>query len=210
MIKERLMRVEDLPEALPGLNVREGLTRIGGDPESYRRLLRKFSRNQADAAGAAKRLLAANDVTAAARVIHSLAGVAGNVGAAGLCAAARRLEAALLAGGNPDAGAALHAVEEQLAETMESARRLTSLTRPEPASSANADPRRAAPLLDRLESAVAASEASSVRLFAELKALLPPSLPPGVITALEAALDEYNFEAAGEAVRSLRAIMKKG
>ncbi len=204
------MRLEDLPEALPGLNVREGLTRIGGDPESYFRLLRKFSRNQADAACAAKRLLAAHDFAAAARVMHSLAGVAGNVGAAELCAAARRLEADLLSGGNTAAGVALHTVAERLAETMEAARRLTSRPQPERASSSNADPRRAALLLDRLDSAVTASEASSVRLFAELKECLSPSLPPGVITALEEALDEYDFEAAGEAVRSLQKSMGKG
>jgi CheY-like chemotaxis protein len=84
----------DLPE-LPGIDTAAGISRMGGNIGSYRKLLRKFVDNQADAIDGIRAAFADGDVELAVRLAHTLKGVGGSIGADTLQAAASRLEAAL-------------------------------------------------------------------------------------------------------------------
>jgi len=79
----------------PHLDVRAGLTRLGGNVAVYHKVLRSMQRElrpieeQLDAA------VAAGDLPTAHRLAHTVKGVAGNVGATHLLAAATALDASL-------------------------------------------------------------------------------------------------------------------
>jgi len=83
---------------LPGIAVEVGLARAGGKWELYQRLLRSFSANQAGVDTAIREALARDDRAAAARLAHTLKGVAGMIGAEALQSAAAALESAIRQG----------------------------------------------------------------------------------------------------------------
>ena len=94
----------DLPESIPGVDLRDGLTRVGGNQELYRRLLLKVRDDYAEAEEEIKSLLDRGLAQEAERLAHSIKGVAGNVGAKSLQTAAARVEAVLKSGGDDLSG----------------------------------------------------------------------------------------------------------
>jgi ABC-type amino acid transport substrate-binding protein/DNA-binding response OmpR family regulator/anti-sigma regulatory factor (Ser/Thr protein kinase) len=87
-----------LPATLPGVDLAWGLQRVGGNRRLFRKLLGDFVVHHGEAPQALRRHLAAGDLETALREVHTLHGVAGNLGARGLEGAAGRLEAALRGG----------------------------------------------------------------------------------------------------------------
>jgi CheY-like chemotaxis protein len=82
----------DLPRYLEGINISLGLQRVGGNSKLFRGLLLKFRDSQSRAINEIRAALSAGDLDLAARLVHTLKGVAGNIGAAELASAARDLE----------------------------------------------------------------------------------------------------------------------
>jgi two-component system sensor histidine kinase/response regulator len=82
-------------EALPqvaGLDTGDGLARVAGNAKLYLKLLRQFAEQQGNAIENITAALAANDQATAERLAHTLKGVAGNLGATLVQAAAGALE----------------------------------------------------------------------------------------------------------------------
>jgi signal transduction histidine kinase/DNA-binding response OmpR family regulator len=84
-----------------GLNTVEGLLRVAGNRTLYLDLLRQFVRDESDAADRIRERLAGGDRTTAARIAHTVRGVAGNLGAGEVQAAAGDLERAIGEGTPP-------------------------------------------------------------------------------------------------------------
>jgi two-component system sensor histidine kinase/response regulator len=82
---------DDLP-LVDGLDARDGLSRVGGNRALYRKLLRQFVDAHGSAIVETGDALTAGDIARAERIAHSLKGVAGNIGAIRVQAAAARLE----------------------------------------------------------------------------------------------------------------------
>ena len=84
----------ELPD-VPGLNTREGLMRVAGNKKLYLKLLRQFSKKEADAAQRIATALAEKDSARAERLAHTVKGAAGNLGASAVQNAAANLEEAI-------------------------------------------------------------------------------------------------------------------
>ena len=84
-----------LPESIPGIDLRDGLNRVAGNRQLYRKLLVKLREGYSDAKKEIDAQLKAGRVEEAERLAHSIKGVAGNVGARSLQSAAAGLEAAI-------------------------------------------------------------------------------------------------------------------
>lgn len=103
-----------LPD-LPGVQVAEGVRRMGGNVATYCSILEKFRSNQAGVISELEEALAAADRATAQRLAHTLKGIAGTLGADGLQQQAGELEAAIRDGAGipaigprlPQLGAAL-------------------------------------------------------------------------------------------------------
>jgi PAS domain S-box-containing protein len=105
----------DLPP-VDGLDRADGLRRVGGNTKLYVKLLRQFASQQADAVGQIRAALAGKDTDCATRLAHTLKGVAGNLGASQVQAAAASAEKLL----RDDAAAeAVNAALEQLAGVLD-------------------------------------------------------------------------------------------
>ena len=92
-------------EALPsiaGLDTNDGLSRVGGNRKLYVKILRQFAEQQGPAIDQVADALAKGDHALAERLAHTLKGVAGNIGAAGVQSAAAALERVIRDRSNAD------------------------------------------------------------------------------------------------------------
>jgi len=97
---------EGLPEQLPGITVEAALKRVNGNTRLLKQLIRMFAQEHQAMPAEVRQLMADNDLPSAARLVHGLKGVAGNLAAERLHIAAANLEAALKKR-DPKAAAAL-------------------------------------------------------------------------------------------------------
>jgi two-component system sensor histidine kinase/response regulator len=95
---ERPSRTNTLP-AIEGLDTADGLARVAGNETLYRKLLQQFIEQQAATMAEIPLALARGDVATAARLAHTLKGVAGNLGARQVQAASDELEKRIREGG---------------------------------------------------------------------------------------------------------------
>ena len=83
---------DDLPESLPGFDLAPGLARLMGNKRLYRKLLLDFGANYGGVATEIREALAANDFNRVHSLVHNLKGLAGNLAATDLQAAAAAME----------------------------------------------------------------------------------------------------------------------
>ena len=102
-----------LPATLPGLDIQEGLDRVAGDRTLYCWLLRHFPEKYTAADQRIRALLTEGKSEGAIREVHTIKGLAGQIGAHDLFQAGGRLEAALESA-SPDLEAALQSFADSL------------------------------------------------------------------------------------------------
>jgi PAS domain S-box-containing protein len=83
---------EGLPESLPGFDLADGLNRLQGNKKLYRKLLLDLSAKYAGIADDIRQALEARDFEQAHSLVHNLKGLAGNLAAIDLQAAAIEME----------------------------------------------------------------------------------------------------------------------
>ena len=106
----------ELPESLPGINIAEGLNRIGGNRRLFRNLLIAFHEDYHDIPIRVRDALGHEDLETATRLVHTISGLAGNFSADKLHESARTLEVAMIR--NHDVEHLLEAFENDFMEVM--------------------------------------------------------------------------------------------
>jgi HPt (histidine-containing phosphotransfer) domain-containing protein len=191
---------------LPGVDTRSGLARVGGKVSVYRKILRHFASRQADAPTRIRGALQGHDLTTAEREAHALKGVAGNIGADRVEAAAKRLEAAIKHGS--DTEAPIVELERILGDLVE---KLASLTT-DPDTPGVAPPKGDAPdllpELDRLEALLEDSDGEAGDLVSDLQAPMTYTEYAEPMRAIADRIDNFEFDEALELLNPLRAAMR--
>jgi PAS domain S-box-containing protein len=83
---------DELPKSLPGFDLASGLERLMGNKRLYRKLLRDFGSKYTEVAGEIRNALDEKDFEQAHSLVHNLKGLAGNLSATDLQAAAVEME----------------------------------------------------------------------------------------------------------------------
>ena len=190
---------------LPGIDTGAGLARMMGKTAFYRKQLLKFRANQAAFAADFRRAADDADPTARKRLAHTLKGLAGNIGATRLQAAAAGLEAACRK--NADDKAVESALADTVAELDIVLRGLSALedeNAPAPAGDAQVDQGHIAALLDILLELLVASDARAAEKAAEIEALLKGSPLAADFKPVSEAVGSFDFEIAEQRARALR------
>jgi CheY-like chemotaxis protein len=112
---------EYFPQQLPGITLETALTRVNGNNRLLAQLIRLFVQEHRHMPDEIRHLLKDNDLASAARLVHGLKGVAGNLSADRLQIAATNLETALKNQDQAAADALLALLESALAEVCTSA-----------------------------------------------------------------------------------------
>ncbi|MBJ7309382.1 response regulator [Rugamonas sp. CCM 8940] len=102
--------------AIPGLRMEAALQRVGGNVKLMRKLLGRFVDTQIDAMRRIAVAIEANDLAAATRHAHTVKGLAGNIGAAGMADSAARVEQMLAQGAVAGRDQALADMAHELSE----------------------------------------------------------------------------------------------
>jgi two-component system, sensor histidine kinase and response regulator len=106
-------------ESLPGIDRATGLKRVAGNEGLYGKLLLDFHRDYANSIDRVRAALQEHRLTDAERHVHTLKGVAGNIGAMDLHRAAQELDSALRLGAMEKAGLFLQDVERELSAVID-------------------------------------------------------------------------------------------
>ena len=105
----------DMPAKLDAINTKSALARLGNNRKLYRQMLLLFFSGHAQDCQSIREAIDKDDFELARRLVHTLKGVAGSIGAEGLCSAAVNFEAKIVKGEVADYHEALQQVEQKLA-----------------------------------------------------------------------------------------------
>ena len=119
--------VTALPVRLPGLDIGDGLQRMGGDSDFFVEMVKDYCEAFLDFGARFRNLVSRKEYLTARREAHSLKGAAGNISAKDLFTAAKSLEHACTGKDDAQILNLLASVEEALAIVTASAARLSAL-----------------------------------------------------------------------------------
>ena len=182
------------PLQIEGLNTAAGLRRTLGKTDLYLNLLRKFEQGQQQVPAQIRSALDAGDMALAQRLAHTLKGVAGNIGAEALQAAAAALEHAIraqhprteLAGLLAAAETPLRALLQALAPVLRPAAASAAAAGP---ASASADMQQFKRIGGELRGLLASDDAAALDLLEQHRGLLQQVLGADFDTLAQAAAD---------------------
>lgn len=120
----------DFPHELPGIVLKSALERVNGNTRLLAQLIKLFATEQRTLPGELRQLVSDGNLTAAARLVHGLKGVAGNLSAERLQQTATRLETHLKAGDRAAAEQELGPFESALKEVCTAAALLSQSSPP--------------------------------------------------------------------------------
>ena len=198
--------------ALPSLDARAGIRRIGGKVAAYRRQLQRFRAHYPNAVDELERRLAAEGVEAAEAYCHALKGVAGNLGALDLCAQVASIDDRLKQGLAPDP-TALAAMRARLAAVMADIDRLTIREAMATAGGAEAipvtaparlEPAQVRELLASLDQALQMDLGAAEPLIEALRDGVRDTSLEAEVATLAAQVDIFDIDTARESLTRLR------
>ena len=191
--------------SIEGLDTATGLRLMGGKQKLYLDMLRKFALKQADVAERIRDALDNGDTDAAERIVHTLKGLCGSIGAQGLQQQAAALESMLRSGAADQALQNLLVdLEDDIADL---AGKLSARLPAERADDAAAQPdmSQLPVAVDRLGEMLSDADAESLDFFHRHQALFKAAWPEGY-GSIRDAVENFDFELA---LVEMRAAMER-
>ena len=190
---------EDLPDTLPGIDVAEGVARIGGNKNLYKQLLLTFLRTRGEVGGEIRSALDTGDRETAERLSHGIKGVAGNVSAMALHGAARDLEAAIKEGRTAELDDLYQEFAEALEIVLGSIRPLAESARPvddDEFDDGEVELAELTPLLAELAGLLGRNDLRAEEFIDPIKSILRRSRCRGDMECLETCINDFDFKGA--------------
>jgi PAS domain S-box-containing protein len=209
---QRAVPTTDGLPSITGLDTKDGLSRVAGNRKLYLKLLRQFVDQQGPTIRDVATALAKGDSSVAERLAHTLKGVAGNIGAKTIQAAAGDLEelirdrvgAAHLEPAQQKVSAALDPLVEQLRAALGP---VDAKTPAQPAASAPADPAQTREAAAQLSKLLSEFDPGAADFLESNHAVLRPLFAGETWTPFEKLVQGYSFaEAQAQLERTLKAI----
>jgi len=196
--------------SLSSLDTADGLSRCMGNMSLYQRLLKGFAKTQHDFA---KELSAAPDRASALMTVHTLKGLAGNIGATRLHQASTQLEATMQTDSADDLPLQAPGVQAKLALTLDALQAVLADIERLNSPRAEVAELQAANLNDptlqsqftRLSTLIDDCDAHARERLAELLQTWPALRQHPRVAELKRELERYEFEPAGRILRELQA-----
>jgi len=196
-VKSATQNLHEIPE-IEGVDIKDGLKRVGGNAELYRGLLVKFAAKNRDADVQVSAALEGGDRERAQRIAHTMKGVAGSLGIKRVQFAAEKLEEAIR-GRDTAVSAILQDLTSLLSpqlEAIEGALGTPATPALEIAAKGKFDPAAASAEMGRLRSQLEASDGNSEETFRTLQSLLAGQVEKAQLDALGADISDFDFDGA--------------
>jgi len=208
MLSADAAAAELLNQTVPGIDLKRGLERVGGNQRLFHKLLLDFYTNHADSLQVLEQQLECGDLTSARRTAHTLRGVAGNIGAQDLQQTAEALEKALLAGQISQPSeiptsfrAAFKALFQGLASLQQAPQQHPfPATEEHPIEPADLDA-----LYLAIDELLDEGDPEAKKLLVKINAAHKNSAEQDILKCLSDQIDNYEFDQARETLRALSA-----
>jgi two-component system sensor histidine kinase/response regulator len=187
------------PTEIAGVDIADGLHRVGGNERLYHAMLRQYAEDQADTGTALRAALAAADMKTAERLAHTLKGVSATLGIKRPSEAAAVVEDRIRHG-------RLEGIEDDLAALEEATAAVSAAIRTalvQAAAPRSADLSAVLPLLGRLEALLVDSDGAALDCLLDAQEMLAQVLTPEEFAGLTREVQNFAFD---EALAQLRAI----
>ena len=189
---------EVLPKHLEGIDIDEGLRRVGSNPKLYRKLLVEFSQDHRDDVDAIRKALDQKDFETTQRIAHTIKGVSGSIGAADLHRAAESLDSALKEGKHNLYPELLSRLEKALVPVMQGLEVLAVSSEMEEAAADDGGPLMDAEaiilFLDELQTLLEEMDPEAEDKVTDLKAQLGGGPHQKFVNDLSKQVGEFEFE----------------
>jgi polar amino acid transport system substrate-binding protein len=196
-----------LPPTLPGIDLSNGLARVGGNEKFYRNLLHKFQNGHAGAADELRQALAKDDDNEQARfLVHTLKGVAGTLGGHGLQKAAAALEFAIKDKKTESIAPLLFSLEGELKQFIDSISSLVEFQSENKEEEAAVDLAAFLPTLTELATLLSESDTRAASLLEMIQDHIRGTSLQEPFSAIDSLVRKYDFE---EALAALTELMGK-
>jgi HPt (histidine-containing phosphotransfer) domain-containing protein len=193
---------ETLPfDNLEGIDIEDGLKRVGGKKKMYLDLLKRFLASQTNMDTQIQAALDEGDMELTERLAHTTKGVSGNIGATILYKVSEALESAIRSNDQGAIPKELNVFSEQLKGivnvleeallTSEPAAGVTELTQ-------SVSPEQLQPLLIKLHALLANDDGKAVRYLEEISNDLKSALDESGLNRLTEKVSQFEFEEALE------------
>ncbi len=192
-----------LPE-IDGVDVARGLVRVAGNKRLYRDLLSQFAVKQADVNLQILAAIEAGDNKLAERIAHTVKGVAGNIGLEKVITAAERLERAIreVDPAVPALAEEFTQVASRQAQAIQHAIGDATSDRPaDGTKSREFDAQAVSAAITHLRALLESSDADAAEAFVALEARLAGICDKPRLSALSAAISEFDFGSLKNTVR---------
>jgi two-component system sensor histidine kinase/response regulator len=190
--------------AIAGVDIADGLHRVGGNERLYHAMLRQYAEDQADTATALRAAIAAGDAKTAERLAHTLKGVSATLGIKPASEAAAAVEDRIRHGRLEGIEDDLMAMEEATAAVIASIRAALAVPAPT-AVPESADMAAVIPLLGRLEALLVNSDGAALDCVLEAHEVLARVLNPEELAGLNREVQNFAFDAAMAQLRAIAA-----
>ncbi|MBF0460673.1 MAG: response regulator [Magnetococcales bacterium] len=199
----------EFPEQLPGIDMADGLKRVGGNRRLFGRLLREFQQDYQDVVGRIKTAMDQGDGEQVLRILHTFKGVSASMGAASLHLATRDLETSIKEGRVDVHGPMLHRIEDMLDSVLLG---ISSMDKNKPSDGANdqssesfvlVDIEVLRPLFLELHQMLNAGLSSAEDKLAEITTVLDGSEHISGLKRVREQIENYEFDEAMRCVSEL-------
>jgi two-component system, NtrC family, sensor kinase len=189
------------PTEIAGVDIADGLHRVGGNERLYHAMLRQYAEDQADMPAALRAALAAADMKTAERLAHTLKGVSATLGIKRPSEAAGVIEDRIRHGRLEGIEDDLTAMEEATAAVIVAIR--TALV--QAAAPRSTDLPAVLPLLKRLEALLLDSDGAALDCLLDAQEMLAQVLTPEELAGLTREVQNFAFDAALVELRAIAA-----
>jgi two-component system sensor histidine kinase/response regulator len=181
---------------IEGIDTEGGLKRVAGNVNLYKTLLGRFVEQQADAVQAIRADMTADPLSAERRA-HTVKGVAGNLGAAGMQKCAAELEQSLKQRDMAKAEELLVPFEAELVRAIAAIKSSMAAETPNPNEQvAPVDPAVLKEILGKLRGMFNDDDGESLDYFLERRGLLASCLPAALLDEMQQCVGNFDFTAA--------------
>ena len=194
---------------IDGVDVAGGLSRVAGNKRLYRDLLVQFAARQGEVNSQIMAAIDSGDHKLVERILHTVKGVAGNIGLGGISGAAEKLERAVRERDSavPAQADEFTRVASRQVQAIQTAMRNVMPDRvAQKGSSPRFDARAVSAAIARLRMLIESCDGDAAESFVALEGTLAGICDKPRLSALSAAIDEFDFD---EARKKLEEITKE-
>ncbi len=199
-------KAETIIPPLEGIDTEDGLKRIGGDRALYFKILTKFKEGQSNAIFEIQSALQKQDRETAIRIVHTMKGLAGSIGAVALQHDAQALENAIKA--EAESPLLLDTLAAQLHKVLDALTALEGLNKESNEASSALSDEKIKALMVRLISLLKDDDADAIEVLETLMPVFSMGEVAKEMQRVMVCAERYEFDAALEKLNKIEAFEK--